>query len=244
MKSANCTSITRCASESRSFIPRSRPTTISSQDWAAHSRDRTFVGRHLAQVMGQRADRRDDVERVAVRLHDQRVGVLGHQRVELPQVRRRLQQPLTRHTRLQVLQEHSVIAVGRMMVGLIQQPPVVAGQAVLHREDHAAELAGGDADALLTDQRAHRMKRQQARDDLLGHLDAGLGFGDPRVGVVGLGLRQRARVVDLPRQRWPQRGILGEQVEQDRRPGARLAHDEDRPGDRLGRDVGMSPCAT
>ena len=48
---------------------------------------------------GERGDRRDDVERVAVGLHDQRVGVLGDQGVELPQMRGRLQQPLPGHTR-------------------------------------------------------------------------------------------------------------------------------------------------
>ncbi len=158
MKSANCTSTTRCpASESRSFMPRSQ----ADDDLLAGLRrafgDRAFVGRQVAQVMGQRADRRDHVERVAVRLHDQRVGVLGHQRVELPQMGGRLQQPLPGDAGLQVLQEHSVITVGRMMVRLVQQPPVVAGQPVLHREDHAAELAGGDPHTLLADQRAHRM---------------------------------------------------------------------------------------
>ena len=129
-------------------------------------------------MVGQRADRGDDVERIPVRLHDQRVGVRG---LQLPQVRRRLQQPLSGNPRLQVLQKHSVITVGRMMVGLVRQPPVIAGQPVLHREDHAAELASGDADTLLADQRPHRMKRHQAGDDLLGHLEDRLGFGDPRV---------------------------------------------------------------
>ena len=50
--------------------------------------------------------------------------------------------------------------------------------------------------------------------------------------VVGLGLRWGTGVVDLPRQRRPQIGILGQQVVEDRRAGARLADDDDRAGDR------------
>ena len=37
----------------------------------------------------------------------------------------------------------------RAQVGLVEQPVVVGGQPVLDREDHAAEVAGGDAHALL-----------------------------------------------------------------------------------------------
>ena len=58
-------------------------------------------------------------------------------------------------------------------------------------------------------------------------------LGDPRVGVVGLRPGQRVRVVDLPGQRGPKRGVLGQEIEQDGCARARLPDDEDRPGDRL-----------
>ena len=57
--------------------------------------------------------------------------------------------------------------------------------------------------------------------------------------MIGLGLRDGTGRVDLPGQRRAQLGILGEQVVEDRGPGAGLADDEDRRGDRLGGDVGM-----
>ena len=113
------------------------------------------------------------------------------------------------------------------MVGVVQQPPGVVRHSVLHAEDHRREIAGEDAHALLADQRAHRMELQEARDDQLGGLQGGLGLGDPRITVVGLGLRWGTRVVDLPRQRRPQVGVLGQQVVEDGGAGAGLADDDD-----------------
>ena len=132
-----------------------------------------------------------------------------------------------------------MVSVGRQRVGLEKEPSGVRRQPVLGREDHAAELSRGDPDALLADQRAHRMKRQQTGNDLLRHLDARLRFSDPRVGVVGLRPWQRKGIVDLPAQRRPKRRVLREEVEQDGCARARLAHDEDRPADRIGCDVGI-----
>ncbi len=42
-------------------------------------------------------------------------------------------------------------------VGLVHEPVRVRRDAVLRREDHAAEVGGGDAHALLRQQRAHRV---------------------------------------------------------------------------------------
>ena len=130
-------------------------------------------------------------------------------------------------------------AIRAGVVRVVQQPAVVARQAVLHRKDHAGEFAGRDADTLLPDQSAHRVKGQEPGNDLLGHLDGGLRLRDARVGVIGLGLRDRAGCVDLPRQRRPQVRILGQQVVKDRRAGAGLTDDEDRGADWLGGDFGV-----
>ena len=182
---------------------------------------------------------------IAVRLHDHRVGVGLHQRVQRPQVRGRFQQPLAADAGLQVLQEDSMESVGRSVVGLVQQPLVVASAAGTGRRRSCCRTG----DAVI---RTHSWptcapigcQRHEPGDDLLAHLQGGLGFGDPRVGLVRFGLRHRERGVDLPRQRRPQRRVLGEQVEQDRGAGAGLSDDEDRsarPSPLRSRD---GPCAT
>ena len=139
-------------------------------------------------MVGEGADRRDDVQRVAMRLHDQRVGVFGHQRVELPQMRGRLQQPLTRHTRLQVLQIPSMIAIGRRC-RLRAYARYYMG-IVRHREHHAAEFAGGDPDAFLR-RPSRRSGCLPQPGPIFRDFKARLDFGDPR--VRGIGLRPRRR---------------------------------------------------
>ena len=105
-----------------------------------------------------------------------------------------------REAGLQVLQEDSMEAVGTGVVGFMQQPAGVARQAVLHRKDHAGEFAGRDADALLSDQSAHRVECQETGLDLLGEFDAGLRLRDTWIVVVGLGPWYRAGRVHFPGQ--------------------------------------------
>ena len=130
---------------------------------------------HPAQVGGQRADRRDDLERVAVGLDDDGVGVLGEQRAEVPEVGGRLEQPPVGHVPgLQVLEVAAVPAVGGGQVGLVEQPAVVGGHLVLVGKIMRAEVAAGDAHALLGEPGAHRVEGGEARDDEVGHVGAGL----------------------------------------------------------------------
>ena len=141
--------------------------------------------------------------------------------------------------RLQVLQVDAVPPVRGRHVGFVDQPLRVRRHAVLRREDHAAEVAAGHAHALLRQPRAHRVHRLEAGDHELDAVEQLLRRGDARIGVVGRGLGRRERVVDLPRERHAVRGILREQVVQDRRAGARLADDHDRRHDVDVGDLGM-----
>ena len=205
-------------------MPRSRPTTISSHDCAGALGDRTVVGGQPAQMVGERADRRDDVERVAVGLHDQRRRDTRRPvRRAATDVRATSDSHWPGHPGLQVLQEHSVIAIRRSVIGVVQQPAVVGRQPVLHREDHAAELARRDAHALLADAARPSDEAPAVRERSARTSRCSPGFRRSGVGVVCLRPRQRVRVVDLPRQRRAQLGVLGQQVEQDRGAGARLA---------------------
>ena len=112
--------------------------------------DRRVVTRQRPEPRDQRRQRRDDPQWIAVRLHQEGVRVLAEQRVERPEVSRRLEHPTSRRApRLQVLQEHAVPAVRGSHVGLVQQPAGVRRYAVLRREDHAAEVGGGDPHAFL-----------------------------------------------------------------------------------------------
>src|SRR5271170_4571626 len=138
-----------------------------------------------------------------------------------------------------MLQEHSMVAVGAGIFGVIEQPAVVARKPVLHRVDHAGEFAARDPDTLLTYQCAHRVELEETGNDLLGKLDVRLDLTDARIVVVGLRLGHWAWLVDLPRQRRAQFRILGEQVVEDRGAGPRLTDDNDGPGDLLGRDIGI-----
>src|SRR4051794_34467137 len=206
--------------------------------------DLRFVRRHPPQQRDERRERGDDSQRVAVRLHQQRVGVLGEQRVEAPDVGRGLQHPAVgrrvtfRVTGLQVLQERAVPAVRRGHVRLVHRPVRVRRHPVLGGEDHAAEVRRGDAHALLREARAHRVHLLEAGDEQLGAGEDRVDLVDARVGVVGRGLRGRHRHVDLPRE-WHAGGrVLGEEVVQDRRAGAALADDDDRGRDGARADLG------
>ena len=129
--------------------------------------------------------------------------------------------------RLQVLQEQPVPAVGRSEIGVVEEPAVVGGQPELDREDHAAEVARGDADALLGERRPHGVEAGEAGDERVGQGQGGIDLGDAWIGVVGGGLRRRQRSIDLPGERGPQRAIEGQQVVEDGGAGAGLAHDDD-----------------
>ena len=59
--------------------------------------DRALVTRHLTEVRRERAHRRDDLQRVAMRLDHDGVGVLGEQLGEVPEVRGGLQDPAVGH---------------------------------------------------------------------------------------------------------------------------------------------------
>ena len=83
------------------------------------------------------------------------------------------------------------------------------------------------------------MELHEAGDELLAHLQLSLGLSDARIGEVGVGLRHRIGVVDLPGQRCAQRGILSQQVVEDRGAGAGLADDDDGALDALTGHLGI-----
>ena len=116
----------------------------------------------------------------------------------------------------------------------MEEPTVVGRYSVLGGEDHAAEVAGGDADALLAEAGTHRMEGGEPGHQRFGHVDGGLHLSDPRIGFVGLGLRGRNRTVDLPGERGPQRRVLGQEVIEDGGAGAGLTDDDQGPVDGAG----------
>ena len=170
--------------------------------------DRRVVAGELAEVGDQRADGRDDAERVAVRLHEERVRVLGEQRVEAPDVAGRLQDPARRRmTGLQVLEERPVPPVRGRHVGLVQQPVPVRRDVVLGGEDHRAEVGAGDAHALLGQAGAHRVHGAETGQDEVHHRERLVHLRDASVGVVGGGFGWRHGPVHLPGRGDPGRRI-------------------------------------
>ena len=129
--------------------------------------------------------------------------------------------------------------VGGGHVGLVQQPPVVLRHVVLGREDHRPEVAAGHPDALLGQAGPQRVEVGEAGDEEVGHGGDGLGLLDPRVGVVGGGLRRGHGAVDLPGERGPVGRVLGQQVVQDGGAGPGLADDHDRARRRALGHLGM-----
>ena len=109
MKSVNCTSTTCVGREQarrRAASPRSSPSKMSCSYWVGGGGEGRRVARHLPEVGGERAHRGDDLERIAVGLDDDGVGVLGEERAEVPQVGGRLEQPALAHVpRLEVLRK-------------------------------------------------------------------------------------------------------------------------------------------
>ena len=193
-------------------------------------------------VAHERGERRDDAQRVAVRLHEQRVRVLGEQRAEAPDVPGRLQHPARRRdaatagaagscrcqryagamsasSSSQRAYDGTRYCVGKIM--LRKSPPVMR----THSCGSSAPIGciawkpGMTSSTPSSDARATSAMRG--------------------IGVVGRGLGRRARTVDLPRERHAVRGILREEVVQDRRAGARLADDDDRRDDVDVGDLGM-----
>ena len=174
--------------------------------------------------------------------HDHpRVRVLTQQRIEHGHVRGRLQHPtLAAKAVLQELQHPAVVRVDRLLVdagvprgerwGLLAADPLLARER-RHREP----------DALTRNTRPHLVHRAVLGYELVPELDVGLALLDARVRFVGRLLGRRARVPRLPRQRHPMRGVLRQQLVQDRRPRARQTDDEERPLDALVRDRGRGP---
>ena len=189
------------------------------------------VARHAAQQRREGDQRRDDAQRVAVRLHDARVRVLGEQRVQRPQVAGRLQHPAPgRCAPLEVLEPAPVRRVERAMVDRLE-PALVVADAVRRREQDRRELVRRDRDALLRQRRAHPVHRLEAGDQLLDAGEVLLDRRDARIGVEARALGWRPRAHHLPGRRHAIGGIAREQLVQDRRAGARQAEDEERRAD-------------
>ena len=208
-------------------------------------REVRIVAGHAAELLLQRRDRRDDAQRVAVRLHEQCVRVLGEECVEAPDVRGRLQQPAVRRhgiggmARLQVLEEEAVPPVCGCHVRLVHHPAGVRRDAVLRGEDHAAKVRRSDANALLREPTAHGVHGQEAGHEQLDTRELRVDLVDAGVGEVGRRLGRGDRKVHLPGQRRAAGQVLGEDVVEDRGAGARLADDDDGRDDITVGDLGM-----
>ncbi len=154
-------------------------------------------------VGDERAERGDDPQRVAVRLHQQRARVLGEQRVETPDVPGRLQHPPRRsggatggaggRARCQryaelmsascsshVPYDGTWYCVGKIM--LRKSEPVMRTHSCGRRAPIGC------------------IARKPGRHEV-DHRERLVDLGDARIGVVRRGLGRRERLVDLPRQR-------------------------------------------
>ena len=202
--------------------------------------DRDVVAEDPPEVREERGQRGDDLDGVAVRLDVARVGVLGLEGREGPEVRARLHDPpVAAVVPPEELQVAPVQPVRRRHVRLRGHPAHVRREVVLAPEDHALEVATRDAHALLREPRAGRVHRLHLGSRRVTEVDARLHVVDARVGVVRRRLGWRDRAVDLPAQRHAIRRVLAEEIVQDRRAGATHAdHHDDRP-DVGARDVGV-----
>ncbi len=183
------------------------------------------------QMRRERGGRGKDLEGITMGVHDRGIGVLGEEGAQAPLMGRGLEEPpLAAVAPLQELQELAVVSIGGSHIGLPDHPTAVARHVEGRGEKEAPEVPRGDRDALLSPQRTGRVDRLKARDQGLGHR---LGDGrilNARIGAVGGGLRRRMRLRDLPRERHPEPRVLRQQIEEDRRAGARLADDQHRVG--------------
>ena len=166
---------------------------------------------------------------------DARVGILGEQRVERPQMSGRLQHPaLGRTPPLEILQLAPVRRV---------HPAHVGGRATLDSSASACVVVK----IMLAKSCAVSATHSCGSRAPIGCIALKFGIsrstpgqvlldrGDARVGLVGGALGRRMHVHHLPRHRHPVGGILRQQLVQDRRPGARQTDDEERPLDRARR---------
>ena len=129
--------------------------------------------------------------------------------------------------------------VDRGEVGLLVDPVLIRVHAELIVEEGRDHRVGHDRDAFLRELRAHGMHRLEGRNLCFDAGEGRVGGGDARVGLKGRRLGRRRREHDLPGQRSPAVRILGQDVVEDRRAGARHADDDDGRDDPLLRDLGM-----
>ena len=148
-----------------------------------------------------------------------RVGL--DERVEREHVHGRLEVPQPRWAvPLQQPQHPPVIAVGLAHVA-VHHPRQVRRHA-----DDAVEVEGTEAHAhqVLALGRGRRLgvvHRLHQREHVVDHLQAGLGLRDPRIGVLGGGLRRRRGRSRFPHPQRPELRVGRHQLAQRGGPGAR-----------------------
>jgi hypothetical protein len=185
-------------------------------------------------------DRRHDAQRVAVGLDDARVGIA---REELPQMRqvigRRLAEPAAPGLLpLQRFQHALVVSVDRRGIRAVHV--LVIGGDLVEGHDRVAHEAEAPERGVLRGQvprdLVHRLDLRRHADPLRGN--------EISAALRGLVAAARDRGVDrevgLPEERRAQRGILVEQLLQDRSAAAAEARNEDRFLDRCVEDLGMA----
>src|SRR5207245_2737815 len=166
------------------------------------------VARHAAQQGDEARQRRDDLQRIPMGLDDAGVRVHGEERIERPEMSRRLEHPARPRTApLEILELAAVRGVYPAQIRRLQ-PVVVARHAVRRREKHAREVVRGERDALLRQLGAHRVHRLEARDEPVDAREVLLHLRDARVGAVRRPLGRWPRIHHLPGHRHPVGGIL------------------------------------
>ena len=235
MNSRNCTSTTRSAGtvpSSRAVTERSSPSRMFSAKSAAASGIVAVVARQRTQPRDERRQRRDDPQRIAVRLHQQRVRVLGEQRAEA----HRWPGDFSTHrcagcfdcrcSRNMRCQRYA----GAMSASCSSQVAYdgtryCVGKIMLRKSDAVMRThsCGSCAPIGCICWNPGRTRSTPA--------SVVVDLRDARVGVVRRGLGRRNRLVDLPRERNARRRVLREQLVQDRRARAALADDHDRRHD-------------
>ena len=164
--------------------------------------------------------------------NDSGIGVLGEQRIEPAQVHRALQHPAVSHvSALQMLEEMPVVAVSGCVV-LAVHPCLIAR----HVEDHvklgAKHGLRENRNALLRELCANFVDRGERRGHRIHVPETRSRLADARVRLVRGAFRRRIWKLHLPGERCAVRGVLREEVVENRRTRPRKSHDEHRPIDR------------
>ncbi len=194
-----------------------------------------------AQHLGKAGARGQDLEGIAVRQDDARIGIDLQQGLQGQQVTGRLEHPpLTGAAPLQMLQKLTVKLVYRPLILAVVPGPV--GRHGIHGfEGVAAEIVAGNGNALLGQPGVNQVHRFKIRHQQIEPLQFPGRSGDAGVRSVGSLLRRRGRMHHFPNLGGPVGRVLGQQGVQERCAAAGQPGDEQRAADDLSRDGRAAP---